>query len=772
METVFLKLLNMSINAGWLVLAVVLLRLLLKKAPRWINCILWAFVAFRLICPFTIESALSLLPSREVIPSDIVYQQSPEINTGIGIIDSSINPALSESMAPTLGNSVNPLQIVGFIATAVWITGMAIMVIYTAVSYIRLRLKVRESVQMEGDIRLCDRISTPFILGIIRPKIYLPSNMASGDTLHVISHEKAHLKRKDHWWKPVGFALLTVYWFNPLMWVAYILLCRDIEAACDEKVVGAMSEEDKKTYSDALLNCSVSRKTIAACPLAFGETGVKSRIKSVLSYKRPAFWIIIVSLVICGVVAVCFLTNPPGTVSNQKSNSNIDGVSLEIVNVFPGEEPAFEIRMVNKSEDAINYGEINAVYRKVDGQWEELSGLYHYLLACDLPPGESSIHTQKFPAMLFSEPGEYKFECDISVPDKKIINKRAWVEFRLKESISNLSYYIDSQKCTSDNKDVSLKITGIGITGERPSLNVQWINKGDTEVTFGEAYTIYRKEKNGWVEFKQEKIFNALAYIILSKDKFDFDYDIGTVDLSLPGDYRLECEFGQDEKVRVDFHLKRGIACATQSEVGGVTGPTNITQISAFRFDNKEAPLDGASLILNHNNKGWQFSCSTLSSKLHMGYFEIKDKRLYLHGAKDSGDFVFDIADDKLIFAAKESYGTSWDTVPDGAVFEPVKSDNSSVMFSVSLDFASFDLDGDGRDEGIHAMLGNTSGRFTVDFTLQKDTEPSITTTVDMEPGDVEFEETEDGKLQVINNDTVYTVSYKDGFLVISRPDK
>lgn len=332
MENVFIKLLNMSITASWLVLAVVVLRLLLKKAPKWINTVLWAFVGFRLVCPFSFESVLSLIPSAETVPADIVYSSSPAIHSGIPALNSTINPILSESFTPDITNSANPLQIITAIAAVIWAIGIVVMILYAVISFVRLHKKVREEVVLKDNIWLCDRIDTPFILGLFKPRIFLPSGMAKSDMEYVIAHENAHLRRRDHWWKPVGFMLLTVYWFNPVMWIAYILLCRDIELACDEKVIKEMGTEIKKPYSDALINCSVSKRTISACPLAFGETGVKDRIKSVLSYKKPTLWIIIVAVISCIVVAVCFLTNPKSDL--KKTNPELDyAVSQAILEI-------------------------------------------------------------------------------------------------------------------------------------------------------------------------------------------------------------------------------------------------------------------------------------------------------------------------------------------------------------------------------------------------------------------------------------------------------
>lgn len=316
MTTVFIKLLNMSITASWLILAVILLRIILKNAPKWIRCILWGLVAFRLICPISVESIFSLLPSAETIPQDILYVDKPTIHTGIMAVNSVVNPYLSESMAPGVGVGINPIQMVMSLGTVIWVIGMIGLLVYAVISYLRIKSKADACLPVRENIFLCDYIDTPFVFGIVRPRIYLPSALAEDDkTDFVIAHEKAHIRRRDHWWKPLGFLLLTIYWFNPVIWIAYILLCRDIELACDEYVIGRLKEKEKKSYSDALLACSMKssgfhRNMISACPLSFGEVGVKDRVKAVLHYKRPAFWLVILGLLACIVAAICFLTDP------------------------------------------------------------------------------------------------------------------------------------------------------------------------------------------------------------------------------------------------------------------------------------------------------------------------------------------------------------------------------------------------------------------------------------------------------------------------------
>ena len=312
MSVIFLKLLNLSISASWLVLVVLALRLVLKRAPKWVNVLLWGMVALRLMLPFSIESALSLIPSAETLSPEVVqFDPAPTITSGVELIDNAVNPSLSESFAAAPLASVNLLYVWTYLAGWVWLIGLAAMLLYALVSYLRLRRRVSASIPLRENIYVCDEVASPFILGILRPRIYLPSALDEAQRGSVLSHERAHLARRDHWWKPLGFALLAVYWFNPLLWLAYTLLCRDIELACDERVLCGMDAGQVKDYSSALLACSVPRRMLAACPLAFGEVGVGARVKNALRYKKPAFWVVAASVAVCVVVAVCFLTNPP-----------------------------------------------------------------------------------------------------------------------------------------------------------------------------------------------------------------------------------------------------------------------------------------------------------------------------------------------------------------------------------------------------------------------------------------------------------------------------
>lgn len=306
--TILFKFVNASITAGYIVLAVIVLRLLLKRAPKKMTVLLWAAVAIRLILPVSLKSVMSLIPSTETFPEDFSY--SLHLQSGMTKVNAAVNPIVKDLLGYDYKKMFDPMPVFLTVVFVIWLLGILAMVLYTVISYIRIYKKVREATPLRDNIFLCDHIAAPFLLGVFRPRIYLPSAMSEQDMEYVIAHETAHLKRRDYWWKPLGFLLLTIYWFQPLLWVAYILFCRDIELACDESAIRQLGTESKKPYSDALISCSVPRSAIAAYPLGFGEVGIKNRIKSVLRYKKPAAWAVAASIVVCALVVCCFLTDP------------------------------------------------------------------------------------------------------------------------------------------------------------------------------------------------------------------------------------------------------------------------------------------------------------------------------------------------------------------------------------------------------------------------------------------------------------------------------
>ena len=372
----------MSISASYFVAAVLLLRLILKKAPKWVNVLLWGLVAVRLVCPVSIESAMSLIPSAETIPEQVITQMRVDIQTNIPQMDAPVpdesetdnrDDTADQTVPDVTAPEKQSISVVMVLAAA-WAVGVGGMLGYTGVSYFLLRRRVATAIRMKDNIYRSENVDSPFVLGILGPKIYLPFDLRGTDLSHVIAHEQAHIRRKDHWWKPFGFVLLAIHWFNPLMWVGYILLCRDIELACDEKVIREMDNETKADYTEALVACSVNRRRIAACPLAFGEVGVKERVKTVMNYKKPAFWIVIAAVALCIVVAVCFLTNPKDN-GPQVGNPKM----LE----FPGVE---WFVTPDELKEALNITEEQIVDEYMNPEREDVGNDYdtHYLFVKDL----------------------------------------------------------------------------------------------------------------------------------------------------------------------------------------------------------------------------------------------------------------------------------------------------------------------------------------------------------------------------------------------------
>lgn len=340
MADVFIKTLNMGIAASWLILAVVVLRVILKRAPKRFRLLLWAVVGLRLVLPVSIESALSLVPSTQTLPENVMYAAAPELNTGIAALNDAINPAFTAAFAPEPAASANPLQVLLPVASVIWLAGAAAMLLWALVSWLRLRRRVADAVLLEGNVFESERVASPFVLGLIRPRIYLPFGLNEGAREQVLTHERAHIARGDHVIKPLGWLILAVYWYNPLVWLAYALFCRDIELACDERVIRRLPVSGRADYSQALLDLSRPHHGVGACPLAFGESAVKCRVKSVLTYKRPAFWLIMLAAVLCIGAAVCFLTDPKAEADDSVQNDSHDyGIPITVTAVLPENFP-------------------------------------------------------------------------------------------------------------------------------------------------------------------------------------------------------------------------------------------------------------------------------------------------------------------------------------------------------------------------------------------------------------------------------------------------
>lgn len=309
MSKLFLSVVNTSILAGYLVLVVLILRLLLKRAPKRIMILLWGIVAVRLVGQFSIQSSLCLFP-REVISTEIKMGQEPLVDTGFFALDNIINPAIHSSLSANHAGGISTLQRVVDALAVVWLAGIVVLLVYTAISFLRIRKNISTAVLVRDNIFRSENVKSPFVFGLVRPRIYLPLHLNEADMSSVIAHEQAHIKRGDYIIKPVGYLLLVAHWFNPLIWLAYMLFCKDIELACDERVIRKYTAKQRADYSQALLNCSMDKHSAMVHPLSFGEVGVKSRVKSVLNYKKPTFWIGVAAIVAIVVTALCFLTSP------------------------------------------------------------------------------------------------------------------------------------------------------------------------------------------------------------------------------------------------------------------------------------------------------------------------------------------------------------------------------------------------------------------------------------------------------------------------------
>ena len=330
MVNTFIELCNRSIQAGYLILAIIFLRLVWKRIPKLMYRFLWCLVGLRLALPFTLETALSLIPKKTVIEPEILYAKTPAVDSGIPTVNQVVNPMMSESFTPAVGASVNPLQVVMTIGAWIWLVGLVALLLYSVISYIRLHYRVQDAVLFKENIFQSEKVDSPFVFGFLKPRIYLPYSLEEENMAYVIAHEKMHIKNRDHLLKPIAFILLSVYWFNPIVWLAYYLFCKDLELVCDEWVIWNLETADKKAYAKALVMCSTERKFGSISPLAFGENAVKERIKNVLRYKNPSCWAFVGICVVVLIAVVCFMTNPVEVAENEIVLKN-DGVIIDVL---------------------------------------------------------------------------------------------------------------------------------------------------------------------------------------------------------------------------------------------------------------------------------------------------------------------------------------------------------------------------------------------------------------------------------------------------------
>ena len=478
MGDLFVSVLNMSISAVWVLLAVLILRLIFKKAPKRITVLLWCIVGLRLIMPFSVESIFSLIPSNETV-SKAWDSPRPNLNSGITVIDNGVNNYLEGHYFEGVTRPAGHFTDITTIAAAAWLIGTAALLIYIAVSFFRLKKGLRTAVLLRDNIFQSEKISSPFVFGIIKPKIYLPFGITERNAESVILHEQAHISRRDYLWKPLGFLLLCVHWFNPLMWLAYVLFCRDIEFACDERAIGLLNTDKRADYSEALLNCSVRRHMLFAYPPAFGEVGVKSRVKSVLNYKKPAFWLA-AAAVIAGIAAsVCLLTSPK--TGSRRSDSLVvrdcvvedgcEGIGYKLVSsTYEKNNISIRVKWTNKRKEELYFGEEFKLF-KTDGDTActQKKAAGFAAVGNIISPGGSKTEIYNLSAYYDIEPGvQYRLEKTFylkSTNDKKY---KAYIVFKAGEALAEYmpekaAYTEPSSDYTKDNIP-QFKVDNFGLT--------------------------------------------------------------------------------------------------------------------------------------------------------------------------------------------------------------------------------------------------------------------------------------------------------------------
>ena len=696
MSEIFLKIINMSISASYIVLAVLLLRLLLKKAPKWITVVLWGIVAVRLICPFSIESVLSLIPSSEVVSPDIMMDKTPEINTGIPVLNQVINPVISGSFTPDPGTSANPLQLWIPTFAVIWIIGMVALLIYTVISFAKVKRKIGTAVLLRDNIYQSENVVSPFVLGIIKPKIYLPFGMNEKDMEHVVAHEMAHIRRKDHLWKPLGFLLLSLHWFNPLMWLGYVLLCRDIELACDEKVIKELDHDARADYSEALLTCSVNRRMIAACPLAFGEVGVKDRVKSVLNYKKPAFWIIIAAVVACVAVAVCFLTNPPAK-----------DVNLE----FP-----FEIEDVENIEMYHYVGTPGQVEKKVIVSEQDIKNLYEQFESI-------SYKLKKVDEVAGGETTSFRFNLSDGTMYELIYRGYGVKKGILKSPTGDFMYFTSA--------DIGWNWRWLNEDLEAVEVDKSELPGND--INLGASNLIY-----GFVPSPSDS--DKLSYIYIR-------------------------DFGCNVKdVTIDF---KQVRFENGNMIFDVYWVNNGTENVDIGPDFEVYRYNGSSLEKLNSKGVWLTYRQILAGK-----------GMNIAGDMDTAKFEYE---NTVSYYLSEHYDVltpgNYRFEAHGAWVEFQILDNFN-MISAVYDTATFDIDGDGKEENCSLLFGRTSGLFTFIF-LVKDKETGdveYETTIYSQVYELSFQKGADGKTKVQgitqgeNPEThLFDISIKDGYVNLTE---
>ena len=696
MSELFLKILNLSITASYVMAAVMLLRLIFrKKAPKKLICALWVLVGLRLVCPFSLESVLSLIPSAETVPPEIVSSPAVQIASGFAAVNSVVNPVLSQSFAPTPEQSVSPIQILTEVAAWVWLFGVLAVCLYGLISYVRLKRKMADAVLLSGNIFESEKAESPFILGFVKPKIYLPFSLSDADRENVIAHETAHIKRKDHIIKPLAFLLLAVYWFNPLVWVSYGLLCRDIELACDEKVIQALSEDSRRIYAKSLLDCAVKRKSIAACPLAFGEVGVKTRIKGIMNYKKPAFWVVLLTVAAIIVTSVCFLTNPKkdeskvgsnesGSVTVYESKTDYDGdVTLTLIEAsVRTQSPYFTVRLKNGTDKELLFGE-PFYLTKDDSEKSIAQGdrLFH-TIGYAVKPGEECDHTYTLEGFDLSEKGSYTFSVPFTIDgDEK--EYKVTLGFGLADDMpteAQNTTYIASEAIWENGYFSSLAPTGMQywITDDGELLTNVDESVAPYESRWASLGTLTKSDLT-LEQFKSRISSSEWSYAVSPEQLFEENEKILQLksDTTTYTDYYLFIQKNGDVYLATAFDEKSFRAVYKMTAVHSAAPATqNVFAGTEYVLADAESGKTVPTLTLNRKDNSFSFSFDPLSSYLSYGTYEQENGKIICKTDDGQYKYVFKVTDEAtLVFDKKASSSVKVtdskiaNEIKDGAVF-------------------------------------------------------------------------------------------------------
>ena len=696
MSELFLKILNLSITASYVIAAVMLLRLIFrKKAPKKLICALWALVGLRLVCPFSLESVLSLIPSAETVPPEIVSSPAVQIASGFATVNSVVNPVLSQSFAPTPEQSVSPMQILTGVAAWVWLIGVLAVCLYGLISYVQLKRKMADAVLLSGNIFESEKAESPFILGFFRPKIYLPFSLSDADRENVIAHETAHIKRKDHIIKPLAFLLLAVYWFNPLVWVSYGLLCRDIELACDEKVIQALSEDSRRIYAKSLLDCAVKRKSIAACPLAFGEVGVKTRIKGIMNYKKPAFWVVLLTVAAIIVTSVCFLTNPKkdeskvgsndfDSVTVYESKTDYDGdVTLTLIEAsVRTQSPYFTVRLKNGTDKELLFGE-PFYLTKDDNEKSIAQGerIFH-AIGYAVKPGEECDHTYTLEGFDLSEKGSYTFSVPFTIDgDEK--EYKVTLGFGLADDMpteAQNTTYIASEAIWENGYFSSLAPTGMQywITDDGELLTNVDESVAPYESRWASLGTLTESSLT-LEKFKSRISSSEWSYAVTPEQLFEENEKILQLksDTATYTDYYFLIQENGDVYLATAFDEKSFRAVYKLTAAHSAANATQAVWTGTeYRMTNAESGKTVPTLTLNRKDNSFSFSFDPLSSYLSYGTYEQVNGKIVCKTDDGQYKYVFNITDEAtLVFDKKASSSVKVtdskiaNEIKDGAVF-------------------------------------------------------------------------------------------------------